>query len=145
MPDPKVEKWRQRGRIFCWRSKIHPYELNITADDDGFKSLDLLFQLMISARWRTSVRINVTPSNRTANNDKNFKNIQSLEFEIYPDAKDRDLWHIEETAANKIRICFGSGYISQLISSVQKGLRGIGDFSIGDPKLWFWWMLNEQE
>jgi hypothetical protein len=143
---PSESNWVQRGKacLWCYESgSSRAYRgWHLTLDGEAAESTaDLLKRIRASdaVRKRTLSTIKPTPEVLAVPNNRRAKALSPGALKlIYDPAANPDRWRIE-LRQDTLELEMGSRSLDRLINGVTAVRAGEGDFSIGDPPLWFWW------
>jgi hypothetical protein len=143
---PADSTWTLRGKIYLWRYEAGSSRAyagwHLTLDPAAAESVAELLRRIRQAeklRKRTLPLTQPTPAILGVPNNRRAKAIGALAWKLlYDPSADPDLWRLEGRE-NTAELEMGSRAFGELINGVDAIRAGEGDFSIGDPKLWFWW------
>lgn len=156
MSDPKVDSWRQHGRILFWRDSRQVRNFpgwNLSADEQGLGSLLILLSCMHQARWTAQATMHVhAPDQSDFDLPVDEGSILNpAEFTLkYPVGKVTDThWAWAGTSKHPV-LTIGSAKLSQWQDAVKRLATGADDFCVhaeeqskhdSDPRrlsIWFW-------
>ncbi|MCH9648644.1 MAG: hypothetical protein K0U98_10420 [Deltaproteobacteria bacterium] len=155
MPDPKVARWKQRGKVALWRYRdnVGNYSgFHMTADTTGCESLLELFRLMLEADYSSAQSIRLipptegmlsVPNNRGGSARWRTSRVWTIR---YPKSRvSPDHWELS-VAERTCNLVTGRSLLEDLRKGVEDIQRGEGDYSIESGReqesnhpLWFWW------
>jgi len=156
MPDPQVERWKQRGRVCLWRYADDCRNFpgwDFSADASGRAAILELLKLMLNARWSSRANIVLARGEFLATLTSGHKGrvVSPESFKLkYP--KDRvpvDHWHWEGNWIEP-ELTLGRAKLTEFIDAIECLARGENDFRIGDEaqplhgidksnvSIWFW-------
>lgn len=143
MPDPNVDRWRQRGRIAMW-TEPNSSAWNFCADATGCDSLISLLQLMENAEWSSKASLKLSRPKMTASGDPaqiRFANNMTI---AYPKGRvAEDHWGLAGKREPTLK--FGLQGLQEFKSAINDIKVGKGDYSIGESpnELWIWWWVDD--
>jgi hypothetical protein len=156
MSDPRVDRWRQSGKVFLWRfpddDRNYP-GWNCTADKDGCRSLLDLFALMAVAEWGAKMDIALsTPTGAIASlPGRGGKWLSPGRLRLlHPKGKVTDNFWRWDGSLQSPTLTIGKSKVDALRHAFESVAAGRGDFCIHaddqklqgfDPErmaIWFW-------
>ena len=149
MPDPQIEKLKQRGIVASWHYEGFPKNFSgyhLTADHFGCEFLLKLFELFKSTPYpaRKEIILN-RPTAKILSVPNCPRNcIPSFRLQIrYLQSSPQDSWSVTESGST-LTIKTGERGLDALSTGISDIHKGKGDRSIGSghESLWFWWFPN---
>jgi hypothetical protein len=149
-----VDAWKQRGSLYLWRylDNVRNYPgWHFAATAEGYVSLSSLlkvFSATSTCSYRTLVVTPPTPTILKVPNNRCARWTAPKKWRIsfMPELQWSNAW--EFSVDNEIvHLSLGSLALPCLVSAVEDGAHGEGDFSINPSgargsELWIWWLLR---
>ena len=146
MPDPAVQKWKQRGITLLWKEKGRPSaEWNISCDDQGCDSLLQLLDIMDRSPWSNKREIAITrPIHIPQGPDDRPHYIPKWLLLNYGKTKfSPDHWKLFKSNRTVV-LELGANRLDEFRRAITDIRAGLGDYAFGDDghRLWIWWWLE---
>ena len=149
MPDEKVDKWKQEGRLYLWRyvenTRNYP-GWNLTADEAFCRSFTDLIQRMLDAQYNCQKQLFITePTTEilcVPNNHRGRAASKSPKSLLIKHQKDESLddYAALDEVSETVVLSAGRQKLGLIRNCVFKILEGDNDYAIeiGNTQLWFW-------
>lgn len=146
MSDPKVDRWKQRGRICVWKHKQRHVDWNLSADEVGCEALLALITLMETSRCPSRKTLSLVKPQNTATgvNGWGRASFASQFILKYPKSQVPEThWEIVEDGSI-VTLAVGLSQLHRLRVAILDMKNGGGDYSIGSDQapLWIWWFVE---
>jgi hypothetical protein len=149
MPDEKVDKWKQEGRVYLWRylqnTRNYP-GWHLSADQAFGRRFGDLIQIMLNSPYNSQKALTITAPTKeilsVPNNQGGRSAWESPKSFVIKHQKAEnfnDLANLEESSETVV-LTAGRQQLGLLGNCVSKILEGDNDYAIeiGDTQLWFW-------
>src|SRR5689334_12964068 len=141
MSDPKVDRWKHRGRLSVWKHKFGDTRWNLAADQVACDSMLELFELLKNSRWPSRKSLKLVRPKRTATRVPEYRATFAQRLIVkYPKSEvDDDFWAIE-VSESIVTLVVGTSRLQELRDAILDMKNGGGDYTIGsdDFPLWIW-------
>jgi hypothetical protein len=145
MSDPLVERWRQRGDIFMWKSKSPRWpEWNITASDLACDTLNDLFDRMENGQYSSKKELLLAKPAIMPHCSGPFRLATHWTIK-YPKGTVPDGEWVFQEQGSQLFLVLGLSRLRELREAIADMNKGGGDYSIGgdENRLWIWWYFRE--